>query len=219
MRKVDSDALGVLTKALGLTGPGAPVTEIPDGVLDQVLDVGPIIRRGRTQAATGGIYEALLENRHAVANDQTSTFAPYAGSTAAGIVFPPWPNPMPPQFDIWLLYACLRNIEDAGTFNGACLSVTFPDPFLAWAIDQGGAAPANPAREIVCAAWDTLETNVIQYGTLAGEAGPLTRIGMRLPRGTLTLIKFHSSTNGARRLQCLLVLGVFPVSMGQDVAV
>ena len=59
MKKIDSQALDVLQKALGLSGPGSPITELTDGVVDQVLEVGGVIRRSRTQAGTEGIHAAV----------------------------------------------------------------------------------------------------------------------------------------------------------------
>ena len=72
MKRIDSDALGILTKALGLTGAGSQLTELADGVVDQALDVVPIVRRGRVIGASEGLFTAIMRNVHTDAETLTT---------------------------------------------------------------------------------------------------------------------------------------------------
>ena len=122
MKKLDSDALGTLNKSLGLSGAGSPITELADGIVDQALDVGPSVRRGRTQAATEGIYIAELVNVHAAADSRTATLVPFLPTTTA---IAPYPSPMDTRFDVWLLAASVIRSAGASTLSG-CLFMNSP---------------------------------------------------------------------------------------------
>jgi len=215
-KKIDSDALQILTKALGLTGAGSPVTELLDGVVDQSLDVAPIVRRSRTQGVTSGIYTGLMENNHSAGDTETSQFAPYAGGTV--VTFPPFPAVMPLQFDIWLLAATFTRTSGTGTVTCG-LAVTYPTQQLGFGVDDAGAVHTDTPQFPVAFA-DT----VVNWGggvlvRCAGVTDGFYPIGMRLPRpagpGALTL-DFSSVSSAAAIYQCMVFLGVFPVSLGQD---
>ncbi len=210
MKKIDSQALDILTKALGLQGPGSPVTELTDGIVDQVLEVGPIIRRSRTQAQTAGIYTAAMRNIHGAADSTTSTITPYAAGATA---FAPYPSPMPAGFDIWLLSAAVTQLSGTGTISAA-LRVVIPATVMGISTLGGVVGAVTNV-----AFWDTILTESTTFAVKGAISEPSTRIGMRLPRSASTSLIFATTSSAIATFDCFLVLGVFPVALGQDVIV
>ena len=210
MKKIDSDALGTLQKSLGLSGAGSPITELADGIVDQALDVVPVIRRGRTQAATEGLYVAELINVHAAADSRTATLVPFQPTTTA---IAPYPSPMDSRFDVWLLSASLQQTAGAGTLSAALF---MNSPAGVMGLSTTGAAGIAGHT---LAFWDATATENITFGLLNGANGPLAKLGFRLPRGITTQLVFASTSSEAATFACFLIMGVFPVALGQDVLV
>jgi len=211
LKKIDSDALGILTKALGLTGAGSPITELTDGVVDQALDVVPIIRRGRTQEPSSGIYTAIMQNIHAVADTETTQVDPYNVGTG---VIPPYPDPLPPQFDLWLLSATVRRQSGAATVQ-ASLHIQYGTRQQGWGVDDAGVAVVGSAP-VPVGYWDALVSTQTTFALLNGANGPNQNIMRRIPRAPNLTIEFTTVASAAATFNCELVLGVFPVSLGQD---
>lgn len=210
MKRIDSQALGMLNKALGLTGAGSQITELEDGHVDQALDVGPIVRRSRTLAGSGGIFTARLRNTHPAADSRTAILLPYLSGTAA---IAPFPSPIPEQFDVWLLLASISQVSGTGTLSAA---MTLNIPASQMAMSTVGAGTAALAA-MTLAFWDALITEDVEFGLLNGARGPLSRPGLRLPRSPALEIEFASTSSAAATFELLLLLGVFPVALGQDV--
>jgi len=76
------------------------------------------------------------------------------------------------------------------------------------------------ASQIRLAFWDAVASDGTSFGLLAGTEHPHQRIGLRLPRGgggsTLT---FRSSSSVTVGIDCQMILGMFPIALGQDVVV
>lgn len=208
MKRVDSDALGVVTQALGMTGKGAPVTEFLDGQLDQTLEVGPIVRRGRTLAGTEGLFTGILRNIHTDAESLLSQFTPYAAPVGT---VAPYPAVMPRQYDLWLLGAGLRRISGGGTVS-AILDLEYQTQ--GFGIDDSGVAVVV-VRTQVLAFWDAVVTEGISFG-LMGTLGPYANIGLRMPRDPGTLLTFRSTSSITETLECQVIIGMFPTALGQD---
>jgi len=217
MIEIKSDALQVVNKALGVAGTGgAGNTQLQDGILDQVLDVGALARRGRTLASRQGIYTAIMRNQHTNAESLTITTAPY-NQTGANVV-PPYPAPVPDRFDIWLLSAVVTQLSGSGTLT-ATLSIFYAAVQLAWGLNNSG-SPVTGATEHPVAFWDALATeNTLTMALRNGARGPFAPIGVRLPRSDSTFIRFRSTSSATSIFDCLLTFGLFPVGMGQDAIV
>jgi len=212
MKKINSAALESMNKALGLSGTGSPVTELTDAIVDQVIEVGPIVRRSLTQAQTGGIYSAQIRNIHTAAESLTGSVTPYLGGTSAKA---PYPSPMPAAFDVWLLGAAVTQVSGTGTLSAA-LSVQYPTSVMGLT-NKGGALTTTVMNT---AHWDTVVVENTTFGVSTGELGvPFRKIGLRLPRATGTLIIFGSTSSAAATFDCFMTLGVFPTALGQDVLV
>ena len=214
-RRVDSDALGAINRALGLTGAGSGETEFFDGILDQVLDVGSLVRRGRTQAATAGQYVGRMRNVHTDAEALATAVLPYdvvVGGNA------PYPVPVSRRYDIWLLAAGTTRVSGSGTFNGA-LSVTYPAVNAGFGVDDSSVAVAAAGVDVAVVTWNALFIEAsLTSGVQAGsDTSGLIAIGTRLPRGSTLL--FRSTSSLTSTYECQVILGVFPAGLGQDVLV
>lgn len=212
MRRVDSDALGVVAKSLGLSGAGAQFTEFADGEVLQVLDVAALVRRGRTRAGTEGIYYAILRNEHAAGDARFTAMNPYElGATG---LLAPFPSPMPAGFDIWLLSATMRRQSGSGTVV-AGLSVQYAASVQAFGLNDTGTAVVFSGEGNLCT-WDDLATSGFTWGLLQEQAGQQPRLGVRLPRSVDTQVVFRSTSSALATYQCQIMLGVFPSALGQD---
>lgn len=211
MKKIDSQALGILNKAFGLFGRGSPATELTDGIVDQVVDVAPIVRRSRTQARSEGLYTALLRNVHSGAQSRTAVLSPFNASAAT--VVAPYPSPFPEAFDLWLLSTFVQQLSGTGTFSGA-LRVTVPPSKMGL---QTIGAPATASMQV--AFWDTVVTENTTFAVKSGQTEPMQKIGMRVPRTPTTTLTFASTSSATATFDCFCILGVFPVGLGQDVVV
>ena len=215
MKKIDSDALGELTKALGLTGAGSPLTELADGVVDQALDVVPIIRRGRTIGQSQGLFTGSLQNFHTDAETVTNNIDPYAPGTTFAV--PPFPAVVPAQFDVWLLNCTVRRQSGTGTLSAA-LFFQAPAQNQAWGRDDGGGTNVQQDMQAL-AFWDSVITLNTTFGVFAAAHGPLVPIGIRLPRGTSAstgLLRFVSTSSATSVYNLSINFGLFPVTLGQD---
>lgn len=210
MKKIDSDALDILTKALGLTGRGAPITELLDSTVDQTLDVVPIVRRGRTLAGTQGLFTGIIRNIHAAANSIETGINPYTFG-ATGLISP-YPNPVPPQFDIWLLGAILTRVSGSGTIR-AILDAQYNTQ--GFGIDSAGAAVVA-TNTMVLAHWDAFVSEGIVFGVTAGGELAYMPINLRLPFTGSPGLALRSTSSAAITIDCQILMGLFPVALGQD---
>ena len=213
-KKVDSDALGLVNRALGLSGAGAPLTEFLDGTIDQVLDVGALVRRGRTFLGTGGIYWGTLRCIHGGAGTLTSTIEPYIVATGGRA---PYATPVPLGFDIWILAAQVDQVSGAGTFTGALFTTT--NGLVGWGVDDMGAA-IEVSNSVPLALFDSVVTESREFGI--NEAGnPFIKIGMRMPRpaGNASVLTFSSTASDVATFDCYVLTGLFPIGMGQDILI
>ena len=211
VKRVDSDALTILTKSLGLTGPGSVITDLTDGIVDQALSVNEIVRRSRTQVSKEGLYTATMRNSHTGAQTITNTRTPYNIGTTR--IVAPYPDPVPPQFDIWLLTAAIRQVSGTGTLS-ATLSLRYPGQ-QGWGATEAGAF-VGVAQAHRLAHWDTVVSVGTNFAVLAGSAQPTAFIGERIPRGGNTELIFITVSSATSSWDCQLLLGVFPVALGQD---
>lgn len=210
MKRIDSQALGILQRSLGLTGQGSPITELLDGTVDQVLEIGACVRRGRTQAGTEGIYAIIMECNHAIADTQTASWTPYNSGTGT---IAPWPSPTPPGFDIWLLYVGGIQTVGSSTVNVA-LRIMNEAARQGFGIDEAGAAVVADS-DIVIAHFDTALATTGSF--LIQEGGsPIARLNIRLPRTTAMTLQMSSTSSAATLNRLSIIVGLFPTALGQD---
>jgi len=212
---VHGQALVPVNDILGTTGAGAGNTFLNDGVLDQVLAVNDIVRRGRTQGSTEGQYLGLLRNNHTDAEAVSSTVNPYTVSVGRVPPYPSLPANSMEKFDIYLLDAIMRRESGSGTIE-ATLFINDLDVFMGWGVDDAGLA-VTQIRSRILAAWDTITVFSSDAVGLQGNEMPVARIGQRLTRGSSLIFLTESSATSV--YDCIMTLGIFPVGLGQDVAV
>lgn len=213
MKRITSQALDQINRVLDLTGVGSPVTELTDGIVDQALDVNPIIRRGLTPAAQTGLYNAIIRNIHGAGNTITTAVTPYDIATGARGSFT---APIPRNLELWLLAAAIRQVSGTGTL-AALLHTAWPGTNLGFGVDSAGAAVTGGA-DFAIASWDSVLAAPGMTVGLLESGAPLARIGIRFPRGGGTL-SFSSTSSAVATFDCHLVWGLFPISLGQDVLV
>jgi len=210
VKTVDSQALGEVNRALGITGRGAQRTELLDGQVVQTLDIGPIVRRGMTQGVTQGIYYAILRNIHVAADTRVTSVNPY-NQTIGNL--PPYPLLVPAGFDLWLLSAAVRQDSGSGTI-AASLGILYPSTSQAFGEDSSGAAVEEQDEYPLCS-WDAIVTVGISWAVLQ-QGGSWMRFALRLPRFNALELTFRSVSSAAVTWDCVLTLGLFPATLGQD---
>ena len=210
VKKVDSQALGIVNRALGLTGAGAPETEFLDGVIDQTLDVAALIRRGRALADTSGIFAPTMRVTHGGATTDDAEIDPYDVGTTVAVA--PYPATVPASQDVWLLGASVRQVSGTGTLS-ATLSLIIGTRNAGFGIDNAGNLILS-AQPIRLAFWDALGSDGTNFGIL-NQLGTHQRIGIRVPRNVSTL-RFRTTSSAVAAFDCQLILGLFPVALGQD---
>lgn len=215
MKRITSDALGLVNQSLGLGGGNSAVTELDDGIINQTLDINGLARRGRAFAGNDGIFRSVLQNTHLAANTQTSFVRPYAAGVAA---IPPFPSTMPAEYDVWLLSAAVTRVSGSGNGSGILLLANVPQGV---GIDQAGAL-ITTATVAVVALFDIQQTI---GGTTFLRSGPTSfpQVNTRIPRnrqGTalteLTHVDFISDSGAAAVYECIMYWGLFPRGLGQD---
>jgi len=212
---INSTALEPINKALGIAGSGDSQTELSDGIVDQTLDVGQLARRGGTLAGTEGIFRCVLLHEHAGAGDLSASWQPYAAGTVGSIA--PFPAVMPDTFDIWLLGASIE-FSGVGNFEFARLSLTQVQQ--GFGIDDTAGAVVSTSV-ITLAYWNTSVRVLAPFFAAAQSANPYQKINLRIPRkGAIAspFIVFSSQADGVADVEVQLLIGVFPVALGQDVA-
>jgi len=215
-KKVNSQALGIISRSLQMSGSPSPDTEFLDGTLDQTLDVGALVRRGNVLGDSGGIFRVVLRNLHASgASNEASSFQPY--NTTLADLIAPWPTPMPAHFDLWLLNAMTR--RHSGTGDALC-SLTIQNVRQGVGVDSAG-TPIASNPQIVLAAWNTTvaQSNIYQTEQTTGGR-TLQTIGFRIPRvnesATDVDIFFASQSTATSNWEVHMFIGMFPVGLGQD---
>jgi len=212
---INSTALEPINKALGIAGSGDSQTELMDGTVDQVLDVGPMARRGGTLAGTEGIFRVVLQNVHLGAGDLGVSWQPYS-SAAAGVIAP-FPAVVPDTLEVWILGASVE-FNGVGNFEFATLALT--NVQQGFGIDDMGVAYAS-TDVFTLAYWQTSVRVLAPFFAAAVSANPFQRINLRIPRkGAIAspFIVFNSQADGVADVNLLMLVGVFPIGLGQDVA-
>lgn len=203
-----------MNKALGIAGSGDSQTELLDGTVDQVLDVGQIARRGGTLAGTEGIFRCILRNVHAGAGDIFSSWQPYLPGETGLIA--PYPTPVPDDLDVWLLGASVESVSGGGSLVGAALRLTQIQQ--GFGIDDSAAAVVS--NSVFTVAWWNTHIGILAPPFMATQSlQPFKPINLRIPRkGAIAspFLSFGSQSDGINTFDCVMMMGLFPVALGQD---
>jgi len=209
-QQIDSAALGLITRVLRLGGGDGAAAFLDDDNVSQVLNLNPIIRRSPSLVGEGWFY-GIMKNRHAGADNEVSLIDVYNPIGARN----GYPNPIPNTLDVWLLSVQGRRVSGAGALTAAALDLLPVADQQGWGVNDGG-DPVETASRMVLARWDSLETTMTNLQFFITEQGePSVPIGIRVPRGAD--LEFSSFSGGAANFDLQLMLGVFPLALGQDV--
>jgi len=215
---INSQALEPLNKVLGLAGSGDSQTELIDGTVDQVLDVAPVVRRGGTAAGTGGIFRIALRTVHGAANEKAVSFQPYQPGSVG--VVAPYPNPVPDTFDFWILQASCERVSGAGDLVGAQIRLT--QVIQGFGLQDNATAFTSTAVMQLAAFGPVNASTDVEFFPVLGTGECVARIGLRVPRkGVIAspFIVFDAVSDGIVTIDCVMLCALFPLALGQDVAV
>jgi len=211
---VDSDALTLLRRVLGIAGRGAGRTDLDEGNLAQVVDVNPIVRRSRSLVGTDGIFMGVIQHDHgAGATTLATAINPYrATNPRAPWIFPG--NRVPDDMEIWLIAASMALVLGTGSnFTSGTLDITVPTAATVMSSDEAG-GPV-PASALVLAMWDTIVGGPTADVGLQENGSPWWRGPIRIRRNTT--IRLRSGGINAVEVQLMFLLALTPISLGQDV--
>jgi len=220
MREIDTGALDRVALAMGIGAPSTAtrLVAFDDDYLQQVLDVGPLIRRSVSPKPLDGLYMANLQNEHAAA-DSTEEFSldPYSmEQTGGGLIGGLWPAPIPPGMDVWII--SLSGIQSGGAaadFESGLLDIQWP--VEANAFDS--AASLSTVRTMNVASFNGVLSlingtvrRLTQVGTGLAELSPCFRV----PRGGNIRWRTRNKNAGAQTLEMHIGLGLMAAGLGQD---
>jgi len=220
-KEIDSEALVLLRRGLGIAGVAGPSTLLEEDAVIQTVDVGQFARQGLPPGK--GIFNFLIRIITSVANPAlTALIDPYEPTAVAvDLSQAPYPNPVPAAFDLWLIN-CGLQLDDS-TFTSAQLQLIYPVGAIGVAGQNADSAtnvvtavtPASQAQTI--AGWDSDFASVGRdVGTLGGT-GILQPLGFRIIRGTT--LQLRVSAGGINTVDCTILAALMPAAMGQDVGV
>lgn len=201
MRPVDTDALQSVAPALGIGNPHtvlAPV-DFDDGTLQQVLDVAPLIRRGRSVARSTGVWTGIMRVAATAGATNSDDLNPYALGTQAKAAFP---SPVPQGFDVWILDVQAGGLQNV---DWAVASILYPAAAQAF----GTAAPINHAVAVWTGA--PLVTGLIFLTPALRFAAPV-----RVPPGAQISVEMKATGGGSGVVDVTWIIGLFPAGLGQD---
>ena len=213
MKRIDSDALSLLYRELGLGGGEEQPTMLDDATLSMVLPVADSVRRARSTGVTSGWFIGVIDNIHPAAGPISANVDPYAAGDArpAGNRSA-YPSPLLQGTDLWLLGASLTVAVGTPALNSGSLSLDPLPIHQAWGIDNLGAAVVNSGAFAVLR-WSALDS--ANFG-ITGDGSSFGSVRIRLPRGVTLTVSTDATAAGTFRT--VVVLGVFPEGLGQDIA-
>jgi len=213
---IKNPALGLIAPIYDLPASQlSGVVNLDDGDVSLTLDIADLTRRGLA-GIRDGWYQAVLENVHSAADDESSTIVPY---TPAATASAPYPTAVGLDYDVYLLRAQGLRVAGAGTLDEGWLRLLLPDESIGIGIEDDGTAITAASNYTLARFTDVVAApGGLSNDMLVDAAGdPSIYIGTRLPRGC-SLNWATTSVTASATFRCLLTLGLFPVALGQDVA-
>lgn len=190
---------------------------VDDDSVSLTLPIVPnIARRSLASQPTGGWFTGLLENNHVSDDAIISTINVY--NTGDDTV-PPWPAPVPAEFDIWLLGCFGIHSSGSGGLSEALMGFNPANFTQGWGRDQAGVLTVSSPRLHV-ARFDAIgggATGSSDPPLITEQGATYVAVNMRIPRGTN--LSFQTLSTGAAVVvfTAIFLLGLFPSAMGQDV--
>lgn len=218
MRELDSDALVIVQRQLAYSGVGSSRTVFKDGELVQIFDASSAVRRSRADIAGGGVFFAIMRNSHAGSDDESNTVNPYAVGALATEAYPEIVDTS--RFDLWLLGASFNVFSGTGGTMTCVLEVdmSVTDRLRAFGITDTGASAGLGGTITLCNADEVFTVGGAQRIRNSLTLATYFPFNLRMPRQGSELRFLSTKSNaGAAVYDAILLLGLFPVGMGQDV--
>lgn len=207
--RFNSAALEFVNRALQIADPGSVGTVLDDERVVQTFDVTNAIRRSLVEVNQEGIFTAILRNVHTDAEGLVTVISPYTIGTA--LARAPFPAAIPRSFDLWLISAAMMRISGGGTIN-ASLLLGYEAANQAFGVDDSGNNITGNTQHAI-GFWDAFTGTTTVFGIEGGQ-NPWKRLGIRLARAAA--LRFESTSSLTLTVDCQLVFGLFPVTLGQD---
>jgi len=215
-KEIDSEALVLLRKGLGIGGVASPSTILEEDSVVQTVDVGQFARQGLPPG--DGLFYYFLRVITSVANPTleiaVDVYNPDA--TLAGITGAPYPGRVSSQFDIHLIHVTMHMSNT--TINACNVSLQIPLDHTAISISNNDTTDApGPfvAQNVFIAAFDSvIAVGTQEMGNL-GDSGILQKINMRVPRGAI--LGVTCDAGGINTFNFFFLAALMPRAMGQDV--
>lgn len=217
MREFDSAGLRSLRTVLQ-TSEGPPqIVELQDEIVQQSIDVMPVIRRDLAAGNVDGIFTATILNTHVGSDTIVTDINPYGPLTT--FVGNGYPAQIEGELDVWLLQAYAATLTGSGDFGGGVMALLYNALSMGW---RNAANSATMRQDLLVFnqetdyAGITHLTDSVSGTTFLNQQGGHTRIG---PQQGNVRIRFRTVKSGVGAATYLLhlTLGLFPISLGQDV--
>ena len=213
MREIDTDALAAVLPSLGIGNPGTATrsADFDDEVLQQTLDVNPLVRRARAIVPSEGIFLGNMLNQHAIAGQKVCDLDPY--TPAAGIAQSPYPSPLPSGFDVWIIG--VGGFASTDSVLVASLQLVYGASETAFTVPGPTPLGCSP----IYALWNdsvSKGAGTRALTTTTDVSKVFQGAPLRLRKGVI--VRWRSEASAACDISANIVFAVLPSGLGQDVA-
>lgn len=212
MRDIDTDALQLVSPTLGIGNPATatrPAT-FDDENVQQVLEIGELVRRARVAGANAGIGAIRVALTQAGAGTNSEVVVPWTDTASVAM---PQEEIRDGKLDLWLLYLSGERTAGAGDLNSWRLSLNLVVGGIPFIQDGGG----TQASRITLASGAALAAGGLIADGLSRTFIPL---GIRMPRTPAvppaTTLRFEMDTTAAADIGFVMGIAWFPAGLGQD---
>lgn len=218
-KEIDSEALVLLRKGLGIGGIGSPTTLLEEEFVSQTVDVAQFARQGLPPG--NGLFYYRMEVTTSVANPSLNLAVDVYNPTDGTLDFnlPPYPLRVPSTLDVWLIHASMA-MTLPGVFVDASLSLVTEVSKMGIGIhnnDTTVATITQAAMTVPLCVWNR-ETAVNGFEIAGIEGGAtLQHLGIRVARGSDLQVRVDAG--GINGFNWNILAALMPRSMGQDVSV
>jgi len=215
MTIVKNPLLGSLQALIGIAPAGVPLV-LDEGNIALTLPIVPeIARRSQAIGNLTGWFFTILENVHSGADNEVNSVDPYEAGAFAN---PPFPGSVPIGYDLWVQGCALTESSGTPAVVGAIFSMNSQIRYQGIGRDDVGAAVvANVPLPLV--AWDGTFTAASYANgdpcTVVGTGRIWSDVSVRVPRGAV--LRLHTTSGAAGEFRLVILMGIFPAGLGQDV--
>jgi len=214
MGQIRTTVLRLFQPLFGGAPSGAPITVLEDDSVTQVANIFPDVARRSLAGPESGWFTCTMQNVHSGADDENNTINPYEVDRILIPTTSSYPSPVPAEQELWICGVTLLATGD-GALAGAHLGIDPVAQQQGWGRDDAGAFVAG-VGVIPIVRWDSINSaTIIDIGVM-GDGSTHWRGAVRIPRRAN--LNFRSTSGAANTFNCVIILGLFPTGLGQDIA-